>query len=81
MKNSDSIIIEVRVKPNARVEGIDKKEGIYEVKVAASPKEGKANERLTKLLAEYFHVPKTDIKILRGETSRTKLIEIKGTKV
>jgi len=81
LKNSDALIVEVKVKPNAKVEEVTEKGGLYEVKVATSPVEGKANERMIKLLAEYFSVPKSAINILRGETSRNKLIEIKGVKV
>jgi uncharacterized protein YggU (UPF0235/DUF167 family) len=37
---------------------------------------GKANNRLIELLAEYFHTAKSNIRILRGQRSRRKLIEV-----
>ena len=48
----------------------------YKVKVTASPERGKANEKIVELLAEYFHVPKSLVKIIAGKTTKTKLIEI-----
>ncbi len=80
MKNSDGLIIEIKVKPNAKAEEVVKKDGFYEVRVATAPIEGKANDRMIKLLSEYFNVPKKAINILRGETSRNKLISIKTAK-
>ena len=38
--------------------------------------EGAANAALIKLLAEYYKVPKTTIEIIRGHTSKHKLVEI-----
>ena len=46
---------------------------VYIREIAA---DGKANEALIKLLVKHFDVPKTHITILRGHTSRNKIIEI-----
>ena len=46
---------------------------VYTREIAA---DGKANEALVKLLAKYFDVPKTYITIVRGHTSRHKVVEI-----
>ncbi len=46
------------------------------VSVHAPTQEGKANKALIELLADYFSVPKTSVKIIRGQTGRRKLIEI-----
>ena len=51
-------------------------EGEFTVSVRAAAREGKANQALIGALAAYFSVPKSCVKILRGETSRTKLVEI-----
>ena len=72
------MIIEVKVKPKAKKEEVKKiGENTFEVKVNAPPEGGKANERLIELLSEYFKVPKSSIAILRGHTSRNKLVEIR----
>jgi len=49
---------------------------VLKIKIAAPPIEGKANKELIDFLAKHFKVSKSQIKILRGETSREKLIEI-----
>ena len=38
--------------------------------------DGKANKALIALLAKEFKVPKSKIRILQGETSRDKLVEL-----
>ena len=48
----------------------------YKVYVTAAPERGKANEKVCELLAEYFDVPKSSLKITKGETSNHKKIEI-----
>lgn len=46
------------------------------VYLRAKPHDGEANAALVKLLAKYFGVAKTNIKILRGANSRIKIVEI-----
>ncbi len=67
----------VTVKPRAKKEEVRKTdEGQYLASVHAPPQQGKANVALIELLANYFSVPKTSVKIIRGQTGRKKLIEI-----
>lgn len=47
---------------------------VYIREIAA---DDQANEALIKLLAKHYNVPKTRITIIRGQTSRHKLIQIK----
>lgn len=61
----------------SRNEVIRQPDGSYKVRITTPPVDGKANEVVIKLLAKHFNVPKTGITILRGQTSRNKLIEIK----
>lgn len=76
MKNSSVKVYNVKVKPQSKKEEVVLQDNTLIVKVAALPVEGKANERLIELLCDYFRVPKSAIKILRGETSRNKLVEV-----
>jgi len=46
------------------------------VRVTATPEKGKANEKVIKLLAKHFKVAKSQVKIIRGLTSRNKTVEI-----
>jgi len=69
--------INLRVIPRARQNKIDVDEnGTYRVHITAAPVDGAANAAVIKMMAEYFDVPKSQIKIVRGETSRDKIIEI-----
>jgi uncharacterized protein (TIGR00251 family) len=52
--------------------------GVLRVRVTAPPADGKANAALTKLLAEFLEVPRGEIKIVRGTTSRNKLVEVES---
>ncbi len=46
------------------------------VKLIATPVEGKANEALIQVLADFFEVKKTAIRIVCGSTSRHKRVEV-----
>ncbi len=71
------MIIRVRVKPKSKKEEVRKlSENSYEVRVKDPPERGRANERMLELLSRYFGKPKNKIKILRGNTSREKLVEV-----
>ena len=69
--------ITVLVKPNAKRDQVTLDEnGVYTVKVAVPPIEGKANTRLIELLADHFDKPKSSIQILTGLNARHKIVEI-----
>ncbi|HNX81796.1 MAG TPA: DUF167 domain-containing protein [Candidatus Omnitrophota bacterium] len=69
--------ISVRVKAGSRVEKIEKiTETELVVFVKAPPHEGKANEAVVEALSDYFDLSKSRITIVRGHTSRNKIIEI-----
>ena len=69
----------VRVQPRASSTEIA---GIYgdalKIRLAAPPVDGAANEALVIFLAKIFSVPRHDVRILAGESARSKLIEIRG---
>lgn len=46
------------------------------VRVTAPPDGGKANKAVIKLLAKQLHVPKSACELVRGETSRHKLVSV-----
>ena len=50
----------------------------YSVSVKERPVDGRANEAITKLLAEYFKVPRSHVRLLSGTTSKRKVFEIKN---
>ena len=71
--------ISVKVKPRSsqeKIEVIDKDSLVVWLK--NPPVENQANLGLIKLLAKYFKVAKTQIKIIRGEKSKNKIVEIQN---
>jgi len=69
----------VRVKPrSSRNEISGVREGALSLSVTAPPVEGAANRACVALLAEAFGVNRRQVRILSGEKSRTKLVEIEG---
>ncbi|WP_459895951.1 DUF167 domain-containing protein [Desulfurobacterium crinifex] len=54
-------------------------EGRLKIKVTVPPEGGKANQKVVELLSKALKVPKSNIEIVRGETSRIKLVRIEGT--
>jgi uncharacterized protein (TIGR00251 family) len=69
--------ISVTVTPNSRnaaVTEVSARE--YRVSVHAPARDGKANEAVIEVLAEYFAVPKSRIKIARGHSARKKVVVI-----
>lgn len=69
--------IELKVITRAKKEVVEKiSKDSYKVKVSLPPEKGKANKRVVELLSEEFGVRKQDIKIISGETSSKKVIEI-----
>ena len=66
----------VRVTPGARTEGIEVQDGRVLVKVRARPEDGAANQAVLALLAEALGMPTSRLQVLRGATSREKLVLI-----
>lgn len=71
------MIIKVKVKPNAKKEEIKQIEkDYYEIRVTVVPEKGKANKKVIEILSKQFKVPKSNIRLVKGETSREKIFEI-----
>ncbi len=74
-----AVSFQVRVVPRANKSEIVGVEGdALKVRLKAPPVEGKANEALVKFLAERLAVSKSQIEILSGHTSRTKVVRVRG---
>jgi uncharacterized protein (TIGR00251 family) len=69
----------VRVQPRASRSEIA---GVYgdalKVRLSAPPVDGAANVALIEFLADVFAVGRRDVRILAGETSRSKIVEVEG---
>lgn len=71
-----SNIIEVKVVTGAKKNEVKKENQGLKVYLTAPPVEGKANKLLIEILAKYFNCRKSNLKIIRGEKSRNKHIQI-----
>ena len=68
--------LNVRVVPNAKKERLVKEEGRVKIYLCAPAIEGKANRALVNFLSEHYNVPRSRVKVVKGEKARDKLIEI-----
>jgi uncharacterized protein (TIGR00251 family) len=69
----------IRVTPSAgRNEITSWRDGVLQVKIAAPPEKGKANKELIDFLSKALGVKKYAISIIKGHTSRNKVIAIEG---
>ncbi|OGZ45416.1 MAG: hypothetical protein A3C84_00290 [Candidatus Ryanbacteria bacterium RIFCSPHIGHO2_02_FULL_48_12] len=74
--------ISVHIKPKSKHPEVreDRSAGVVEVYVSAPPVDGKANEEMLELLADYFEVAKSLITIVSGHTARQKIVDIPNWK-
>ena len=71
--------VSLRVQPKASKDRIvGKTENGWRIALTAPPVDGKANRACLVFLSKLLRVPRTSIHIVRGETSRQKLVEVNG---
>lgn len=76
------MIITVKVKLRSKLSKIEKIEDLfagenqYKVWVKSPPVDGRANEEVIQILSDYFHHRKDLIKIIKGQSSTLKVIEL-----
>ena len=74
-----TVIFSLRVQPRASKDEITGElGGALKVRLRAPAVEGRANEALVEFLADLLKRPKSAVRILSGERSRTKRVEIHG---
>ena len=74
----DSVIIKLKISPNSSKNEIIKSENDVKVKITAQPIENKANKALVEFLSQKLKVAKSNIEIVRGETSKEKTLLFKN---
>ena len=80
----DGLRVAIRLLPRARADGLAAIVAIpgggrvLKATVTAPPEAGRANEALSRLLARAWHIPRRDISIAQGLTSRNKVIHVAG---
>lgn len=76
-ETKEGLILQIRISPNASKNEIIKENNSLKVKITAQPIDGKANKALIEYLSKQFRIPKTSIEIIKGETSKDKILLIR----
>jgi uncharacterized protein (TIGR00251 family) len=75
-----SIRFEVYVQPRASKTAVaGMHDGRLKIRLAAPPVDGAANAELVRFVAECLGVPKSEVRLVAGDSSRRKLLEVPGT--
>ena len=79
--NGDALILSVRVQPGARRDEIvEVRDGVLRIRLRAAAIEGRANEALCAFLAERLGTAKSRVRVLQGESSRSKRVAVRGAR-
>src|SRR5260370_597801 len=75
----DGVLLSVKLQPRASLNEIGEPLGNeLRVKVTAPPVDAAANKALVRLLAETLDCPRGQVELVRGHTSRHKVIKLHG---
>ena len=79
-KTKNGITIEVKVEPRSSPKGFVgvMENNVLKVKLTSPPVEGAANEQLIEIIAEELKVKRAQVKVIRGHSSKRKVVEISG---
>ena len=75
--NGDGIILNLHIQPRASKSEVCGVQGdALKIRLTSPPVDGAANKLCREFLAELFHVSKSSVEIISGETSRHKRVKI-----
>ena len=75
----DGTLLSVKVQPRASANELGAEQGgELKVKVTAPPVDSAANEALVRFLAEELGCPRNRVELVRGQTSRHKVVKLYG---
>ena len=78
-ESDDGLTLTIKVLPRSKREAFaGEQDGALKIALTAPPVDGAANEALIAFLAKSFGVAKRKVTIVRGETSRQKVVCIAG---
>jgi uncharacterized protein (TIGR00251 family) len=81
-EQNGEVVFSVRVQPRASRDAVGGIwQGALRVRLTAPPVEGEANDALVRFLAERLNVPRSAVRLLAGQRSRTKRVAVRGTTV
>ncbi|HSO31245.1 MAG TPA: DUF167 domain-containing protein [Labilithrix sp.] len=74
-----AVRFEVHAKPRARRSQVLGEHGeAVAIALAAPPVDGAANDELVRLVAKVLGLPRRDVELVRGDSSREKLVSVTG---
>ena len=79
MTSENEIKFSVKVTPNSprnQIQGLF--DGVWKIRIAAPLDKGKANKELLEFLTQKLNVRKDNLTLLRGASSRRKIIGVTG---
>ncbi len=75
----DGVLLSIKLQPRASANEIGEPLGSeLRIKVTAPPVDAAANEALVRLLAETLDCPRNRVELVRGHTSRHKVVKVYG---
>ncbi len=76
-RQAESLRIAVHVQPGARTTEVVGEIGdVLKIRLNAPPVDGKANDALIAFMADKLQVRQRDVRVIRGQTYRQKLLEV-----
>lgn len=73
------ITFSVRVIPRAKRNKVQSQaDGSLKVYVTAPPEDGRANEAVVEVIAQWLGVKRREVEIIRGATNRNKVVRVTG---
>lgn len=73
---AEGLIVRLKIIPNSSKNEIIMEEGNLKIKITAQPIDNKANKTLVEFLSKKLKCAKTNIQIIKGETSKEKTLLI-----
>jgi len=74
----ETLILYIQTQPHAsKDEIVDPQGDSLKIRITAPPVDGKANQHLLKFLAKTFRVARSNITLIKGDTSRIECLSIK----
>jgi len=77
LEKTGAVIVDIHVIPNAaRTLAAGLHDGALRVRLHAPPVDGKANNALVQWLAQELGVPRAQVELIRGQTSKRKQLRV-----
>ncbi len=78
----DSVLLDVAVSPGSKRDALQGEHDLaLKISLKAPDREGRANDALVRFLATALRLPRRDIQIVRGASSRRKTLALSGAEL